>query len=158
MTIGFHVVCINVGHHRHHRQQIQERGVRFIGFHHDVVTRTQLGIGARTVQSTANDKGRIQTRFGQNAGHQAGRGGFTVGTRNGDALLHAHQFRQHDSARHHRNMARSGDQHFGVIGLHGGRSDHGIGTLDVLGTVSHMRLNAQCRQTPECAAVRQVRA
>ena len=59
MAVGFHVVGVNVGDHRHHGQQIEKRGVGFIGFHHDIVARAQLGIGARAVQATADHKGRV---------------------------------------------------------------------------------------------------
>ena len=105
VPVGFHVVGINVGNHRHHGQQVQEGCVRFIGLHHDVVTCAQFGIGACAVQSTANHKRGVQACFSQNAGHQAGGGGFAVGPCNGHALLHAHQFSQHDRTGHHWNMA-----------------------------------------------------
>ena len=59
VTIRFHVVGVDVGDHRHHRQQVQKRGIRFVSFDHDVVAQAQLGIGARTVETTANHIGRV---------------------------------------------------------------------------------------------------
>ena len=39
VPIGLHVVGVDVGHHRHHRQQVQERRIRLIRLHHDIARR-----------------------------------------------------------------------------------------------------------------------
>jgi hypothetical protein len=61
-----------------------------------------------------------------------------VGAGNGNALLEAHQFGQHQRARHHRNAPLARGQHFGVVGLHGGGRDHGIGTHQRGCRMAHM--------------------
>jgi hypothetical protein len=131
VTIGFHVVGIDVGHHRHHRQQVQERRVGLIGLHHDVIALPQTRIGTGAVESPANHKRRVQTGFSQHAGDQAGGGGFAVGAGDGDALFEAHQLSQHQSAWHHRNAILAGVITSGLVGLHGGGGHHRIGTDDV---------------------------
>ena len=90
VPVGFHVVCVDIGDHRHDRQQVQERGVGFIGFDHDVVATAQPGVGPCAVQTSADHKGRVQPCGREHAGHQAGGGGFTVGAGNRNALLEAH--------------------------------------------------------------------
>jgi hypothetical protein len=45
----------------------------------------------------------------------------------------AHQLGQHQRARHHRDFFLARGQHLGVVGLHGGRGDHRIGTRNVRG-------------------------
>ena len=119
MSIGFHVVSINIGDHRHHGQQVQKGCVRFIGLHNDVVARAELGVGTGAVEAAANHKGRVQSAFGQHACHEAGGGGFPMGAGDGNALFEAHQFRQHHRAGHHRDAPLARGQHLGVVGLHG---------------------------------------
>ena len=120
MAVGFHVVGVNVGDHRHHGQQIEKRGVGLIGLHHDVVTRTQLGISAGAVQASADHKGRVHAGLSQYAGDQAGGGGFAVCAGNCNAALEPHQLGQHERARHHRDAFAAGGQHFRVVSAHSG--------------------------------------
>ena len=42
VPVGLHVVGVDVGDHRHHRQQVQERRVGFVGLDHDVVAAAEL--------------------------------------------------------------------------------------------------------------------
>ena len=44
--VVLHVVGLYVGNDRHHRQQMQERGIALISFNNQIITRTQLSIGA----------------------------------------------------------------------------------------------------------------
>ena len=117
MAIGLHVVGIDIGHHRHHRQQVQERRVRLVSFHHNVVARAQLGIGASAVELAADHKSWVQPTGVQHTGDQAGGGGFAMRASNRDALLEAHQLGQHQRTRHHRDMFFTGGQHFWIVGL-----------------------------------------
>ena len=59
VPIGVHVIGIDVGDHGHHRQEVEERGVGFVGLDHDVFTATQLGIGPGTVELATNHKGGV---------------------------------------------------------------------------------------------------
>jgi hypothetical protein len=115
VAVGLHVVGVDVGHHGHHGQQVQERCVGLVGLDHDVVAAAQLGVGACAVELAADHKGRVQARLGQHAGHQAGGSGLAVGAGNGDALLQAHQLRQHERAGHHGNFFLARGQHLGVV-------------------------------------------
>ena len=44
--VVLHVVGLYVGNDRHHRQQMQERGIALIRLNNKVIARPQLGIGA----------------------------------------------------------------------------------------------------------------
>ena len=76
MPVGVHVVGVDVGDHRHHRQEVQERGVRLVGLDHDVLATAQLGIGTGAVESTTDHEGGVQPRFRQHTGHQTGGRGY----------------------------------------------------------------------------------
>ena len=158
VAVGFHVVGVDIGHHRHHRQQVQKRRVRLVGFDHDVVAAAQPRVGARAVQAPANHKSWVQTSLGQHAGHQAGGGGFAVGARNGNALFEAHQLGEHQGARHHWDVQFACAQHLGVAGLHGRGSDHRIGPRHMRRVVAYVGLYAQRGQAAQGGAVSQVRA
>ncbi len=106
-AVGAQVVGVDVGYHRHHRLQIQKRGIAFVGFRHQVAALAQTCVGAGAVQTAADDEGRIQSALGQQAGHQAGGGGLAVGAGHRDAVAEAHQFRQHFRPRHHRDPRSS---------------------------------------------------
>ena len=44
--VVLHVVGLYVGNDRHHRQQMQERGIALICFNNQIITSAQLSIGA----------------------------------------------------------------------------------------------------------------
>ena len=131
VPVGLHVVGVDIGHDRHDRQQVQERGVRFVGLHHDVVAAAQPGVGADAVEASADHEGRVQPGFGQHARHQAGGGCLAVGAGDRDALFQAHQFGQHQRARNHRDAFAPGFQHLGVVGVDSGGRDHRVGAVYV---------------------------
>ena len=158
VAVSFHVVGVDVGHHGHHRQQVQKRSIRLVGLNHDVVALPQPGIGTNAVQAPANDKGGVQPGLGQHAGHQAGGGGLAVGAGNGNPFFEAHQLRQHERAWHHGNAVFTRLDHLGVVGLHRGGGHHGVGALDVTRIMANIRGDAQRTQALEGGAVTQVGA
>lgn len=137
MAVGFHVIGVDIGHHRNHRRQEKEGRIRLIGFRHQKIARTELGIGASRVQPTTDDEGRIDATFGQHAGNEAGGGGLAMGTGNGDALFQAHQLGQHEGTRHDRNALFPGGHDLRVVFLDGSRSHYRIGTGDVFRRVAN---------------------
>ena len=158
VPVGFHVVGVDVGHHRHHRHQVQERCIGLVGLDHDVVAAAELGVGAGAVQAPADDESGVQPALGQHAGHQAGGGRLAVRAGDRDALLQAHQLGQHHRARHDGNLALARGEHLGVVGLHRRGRDHRVGAGDVAVRVAHVGLDAQPLQTAQRRAVGQVRA
>ena len=64
VAVGFHVVGVNIGDHREYRLQMQERCIRFVGFDHDELARTQPGVAAAAVQFSADHKGRVESAPG----------------------------------------------------------------------------------------------
>ncbi|MNT20101.1 hypothetical protein D3C72_1553980 [compost metagenome] len=157
MAVGVHVVGIDIGDHRHHGQQVQERCVRLVGLDHDVLAAAQSRIGTCTVELAANHKGRVPARFGQHARDQAGGGGLAMGSGNGDALAQAHQLCQHLRARHHRNVPGACGQHLGVVGLHRRRGDHSLRVGDMCRIVADKGGDACIAQVLQGGAVGQIR-
>ena len=119
MAVGFHVIGVDIGHHRNHRRQEKEGRIRLIGFRHQKVARTELGIGAGRIQPATDNEGRIDAAFCQHTGDQTGGRGFAVGAGNGDALLQAHQLSQHERARHDRDSLFPGGHDLRVVFLDG---------------------------------------
>ncbi len=158
VPVGLHVVGVDVRDHRHHGQQVQERGVRLVGLDHDVVAAAELRIRAGAVQAAADHEGRVQARRVEHARHEAGGGGLAVRAGNRDALLQAHQLGQHERARHHGNALLARGQHFGVVRLHGGGGDDRVRAVDVRGGVAHEGADAQAREPSQRGAVGQVGA
>src|SRR6185369_17324448 len=133
--------------------EIEERGVRLVGLDHDVIAATELGVGTRAVQATADDEGRVQPAFGQDAGYQTGGGRLAVRTGYGYALLQAHELGQHHRARHHWNLALARGHHFGVVRLHGSGSDDRVGADHMTGRVAQVGLDSQTFQASQRGAV-----
>ena len=156
VVVGLHVVGVNVGHHRHHRQQVEERCVRLVRLNHDVITLPQPCVGARAVEAATDDKRRVEPGFRQDAGHQTGGGGLAVCASNRNALFKPHQLGQHDGPRHDGNVLFPRSNHLGVVLLHGGGRDHRVGIDQVAGLVTDIGLDAQRAEAPQRGAVRQV--
>ncbi len=145
LAVRLHVVGVDVGHHRDHRLEVEERRVGLVGLGHQELALAQARVGADGVEPPADHAGGIEPRLAQHGGHQRGGGGLAVGAGDGDALLEAHELRQHHRARHHRNARLARAQHLGVVGLHRGRDDDGIRALDVLRRVADHDADAQPR-------------
>ena len=117
MAVGFHMISVDVGHHREHWRQIEEGRIGLVGFDDDEFTAAKFGVRTGGLQPSANDKRRIHAGLGQHARHQTGGGGLAVSAGNRDTLLQTHQLGEHHGARHHWNLVRSRSNHFGVIFL-----------------------------------------
>ena len=138
MTVGFHVIGINIGDDGENGVQVQKRGVRLVCFDHNKFAAAQLGVGAAAVELAAYHKGRIQPAPCQHTGGQAGGSRFAVRPRNSDALFQPHQFRQHDGARHNRNIACTCRQHFRIVAADCCRYHHGIGVYQIAFRMPHI--------------------
>ena len=91
----------------------------------------------------------IHARFGQDAGDQRGGGGLAVRAGHRDALLEAHQFRQHHGARHHRDMCfLAPPSTSGLSSLHRGGHHHDIGPLDMRCRMTLENLRTLLGQAP----------
>ena len=158
MAIGFHVVGIDIGHHRQDRLQIKERRVRFVCFRHQEFAATEPRVGAGRRELAADDEGRIHARFGQHAGDEAGGRSLAVGAGDGDALLQPHQFRQHHGARDDRHCALARRHHLRVVTGHGGGDDNGVGRADVPRGVAQQHGRSQRFQALRDGVVGEVRS
>ncbi|EXI76168.1 MAG: hypothetical protein AW07_00682 [Candidatus Accumulibacter sp. SK-11] len=116
MAIGFHVVAVDIGDDRQHRRQQEERGVGLVGLGDEKVTRAEPGIGAGSVETAANDEGRVHAAFGENRGHQTGGGGLAMGSGDSDSMLQPHQLGEHLRPWHNRHLAGAGSDDLRVVG------------------------------------------
>ncbi len=158
VAIGFHVVRVDVGHHRDHRHQVEEGGIGLVRLGHQEFAAAQAGVGAGRLQPAADDEGGIQSPFGQHARDQAGGGGLAMGAGHRDPLLEAHELRQHQRPWHHRDVAFPRRHHFRVVRFHGGGGHHHVGLAHVAGVVAAEDLGAQLGQPARHRVVRQVGA
>ena len=70
VAVGVHVVGVDVGDDRHHRQQVQERRVRLVGLDDDVVAGAEARVGAGGVEPAADHEGRVEPGLGEHAGDE----------------------------------------------------------------------------------------
>ena len=135
VPVGLHVVGVDVGDHRDHRRQIEERAVRFVGLDDDVVAGAEPGVRAGADQPPADHEGGVEPACGQHRGDQAGRRRLAVRAGDRDALLELHQLGQHHRARHDRHAPVARADHLGIVAAHRGRGDDAVGALDVGGVM-----------------------
>ena len=125
------MIGVDVGDHREHRREVQERRVRLVGFGDQELALAEARVGVGGQQPAADDERRIEAAFGEHRRDEARRRGLAVRAGDRDALLQAHQLGQHQRARHDRNaaLARRGD--FRIVGGHRRRHDDRVGAGDV---------------------------
>ena len=141
-AVVFEVVGVNVGDDRHHRLQMEEGGVGFVRFRHQILPVAEAGVAACGGEHAADDKGRVESGIGENRGNQAGSGGLAVGSGDGDAEAEAHQLRQHLGAADDRNAQLARAQHFRVFRVNCRRGDDDRGVLDVFRRVAEKQRRA----------------
>jgi hypothetical protein len=69
-----------------------------------------------------------------------------------------HQLAQHLGAAHHRQQARAGGQHLGIVLLDRARHDHDLGVGDVVGAMADRDLDADLLQPARVGAIGDVAA
>src|SRR6202163_854575 len=119
------VLAVDGGDHRDDRRKQQKATVALVRFHYEIVPFAQFGGGARLVHAATDNEGGIQMRGRQNRSDHGGSGGFSVGSRDGDAVFQAHQLGKHLGTRNHRNFHFVRFHDFGIAGDdRGGGHDH----------------------------------
>ena len=156
VTIGLHVIGVDVGDDRDHRRQEEEGRVGLVSFGHQKVARTEARVGAGGIQTSADDEGRVHGAFGQNRRHEAGRRRLAVRAGDGDALLQTHQLGEHLRARHQRHFPFARRHDFGVVGLDCCGNHHRVGLADILGGVPGVDADALRRQAARRCTFRQI--
>ena len=146
------MVGVNIGDHRHHRREMQERSVTLVGFRDQILTAAQFGVGVRALDLAADHERRIQPAGRQHRRDQAGGGGLAVRAGDGDAIAETHQLRQHFRASHHRHAPLACGAHLGVVLLdRRGHHDH-IGLRQVRGGMTFFYGRTQFRQARRSGA------
>ena len=120
VTVGLHVISVDIGNHRQRRRQMQEGRVGLIGLRHQKLTGAEPCVGTSRQQAATNDEGGIEATLGEYARHQRGGGRLAVSARDGDATLHAHQLGEHQGTRHHRQLGCARGNHLGIRFRNGG--------------------------------------
>ena len=110
------MVAIDIGDQRYHRLQQQKRAIGFVGLGDQVAAFAQPRIGAEGVDQPADHERRIHPGAGQQAGHQRGGGGLSVGSSHGDTGTKAHQLTEHFGSRHYRYSRLSRGVQLDVVG------------------------------------------
>ena len=118
---------IDVGDDGDDGRQAQEGAVRFVGLDHHPVAAAQPGVGAVGVDDAAVDDRGIEPAGIEHGGDHRGRRRLAVGAADRDRPFQAHQLAQHLGAAHHRQQARAGGQHLGIVLLDRARHDHDLG-------------------------------
>ena len=131
VAVGLHVVGVDVGDHREHRRQVEERRVGLVGLGDEefAVAEPRVGVGGQ--QPAADDERRVEAAFGEHRRDEARRRGLAVRAGDRDALLQAHQLGQHQRARHDRHAALARGDDFGVVRRDRRRHDDRVGVGDV---------------------------
>src|ERR1700682_2936532 len=89
------VLAVDSGDHRDDRRKQQKATVALVRFHYEIVPFAQLGGGARLIHAATDYEGGIQMRGRHNRSDHGGGGGFSVGSRDSDAIFQAHQLGKH---------------------------------------------------------------
>src|SRR4029078_8463633 len=75
-----------------------------------------------------------------------------------DALLQAHQLRQHQCARHDGNSAFARADQLGIVAFDGGRDDDGVGAVGIRLAMPDRDVDTECPQPPRRRTFNQIRA
>ena len=146
MVIRFHVIGVDIRHHRDDRRQVQERRVRLIGFGDEKIAGAESRARACRQKSSANHERRIESAFRKYRRNQARRRRFSMGTGDGDPLLQTHELSEHQRARHDGNGAFACRLHFRIVLRNRRRNDDGIDTCDVLRVMADGNRDAETRE------------
>ena len=156
VSVGVHVVFVDVRHDRDHGREIQEGRVRLVGLGDKKLARPEPRVGARAVEAAADHEGGIEPARRQERGDERRGRRLSVGARDRDAAAQTHQFGEHHGARHDGNAEFARGGHFGIVGLHGRGNDDGVRPLDVAFVVSVGDAGAELLQALRHGASRKV--
>ena len=146
VSVGVHVVFVDIGDDGHNRGQMQEGRIGLVGLSDDVFAFTQTGVGTCGIEFATDNESRIKTCRTENRSGQAGGCGFTVRTGNGDTIAEAHQFCQHQRAGNDGDLLLQRGNDFGIVFFDGSRGNDDIRTIDVFGSMAWVNLDAESAQ------------
>jgi len=127
VAIAIHVLAVDVGDDGKNWGQLEERPVALVGFGDEVLRLTEAGIGAHSIDATADDDRGIEAACGKHRRNHGSGGGFAVHARDGDAVLQPHEFGQHFGALDDGDMQAGRFGNFWIVANDGGTGDHNIG-------------------------------
>ena len=102
-VVGAEVVVVDVGDDGDERLQMEERRVALVGLRNEITARTETRIGARTLQATADDEGRILATLGEHGRDEACSRGLAVRAGHRDCRAKPHQLAKHFGTRYDRD-------------------------------------------------------
>ena len=147
VPVCLHVIGVDVGDHREHGGQIQERRIGFVGFGDQEIALAEARVRAGRKQPAADDERRVEPAFGEHRGDQLVVVVLPCVPAIAMPCFKPHQLGEHQRARHDRNpaFARGGD--FRVVRRDGGRHDDDVGIGDIGRRVADRDRHAEPRET-----------
>ena len=136
VSVGIHVVFVDIGDDGHNRSQMQEGRIGLVGFGDDVFAFAQTGVGTCGIEFAADNESGVETCRAEDGGSQTGGRGFAVRTGDGDAVTEAHQFRQHQGAGNDGDLLLQRSDDFGIVFFDGGRGNDDIRAIDMFGSMT----------------------
>ncbi len=158
VAVAIHVLPVDVGDHRKHGRQFQERAVALIGLDYHVFRVAHAGIGAHGVHPPTDDDRGIKAPRSQHGGDHGGGRSLAVHPGNGDAVLQAHQLRQHLGARDDRDMESVGFGDLGILPDNRRTHHYDFRTSNIFRCVPFEDGGAQASQPLRDGGILQIRA
>ena len=158
VAVAVHVFAVEIGDHGEDGRELEEGAVALVGLRNQVLRGAETRIGAHGVDAAANDHCRIEASRAEHARDHRGRGGLSVHTGDGDAVLEAHEFSQHLGALNDGNLASAGLDHFRIGSPHGGAGNNHRRARDVAGFMALVDDGAKLREPIRDRAAAQVGA
>ncbi len=158
VAIAVHVLAINVRHHGQNRRQLKKGPVALVRLGNQVVGITQPRVRTHRIHAPTHDNRGIEPAPGEyRRDHGRGRR-FAVHPGDRDAVLQAHQFRQHFRAADHGNELLVRSRDFGIVRRDGGTGHHDFGAHDVVRSVAFENYGAELGQPLRNRRALQIRA
>ncbi len=153
VAVAVHVLAVDVGDDREDRRELQKGPVAFVGFGDQVLRLAEAGVGAHGVHAPADDDSRVETAGREDRRDHRSRRRLAVHAGDGNAVLEAHQFRQHFGARDYWNVQAAGFRDLGIVNRNGGTGDNYVDSGDIRRSVPF-----ESRCTHRCQALGDGRA
>ena len=145
------MLAVQVGHHRQHRRQLQERAIAFIRLSHQILRAAQPRVRPQRIHAPAHHHRKIQIAFAatraQHRRDHRGRRRLAMHPGHGDPVLQPHQLGQHLRPLDHRNLSRPRLQYLGIGRRHRRAGYHHIACRRVAGRMSLVDRRSHARQT-----------
>src|SRR4029077_4439485 len=140
------MLAVDGGDDRDHRRKQQEAAVALVGFDHKEFAFAEPSGGAGLIDATADNKCRIEMRGRKHRSHDGCCRGLSMRAGYRDAVLQAHQLRQHFGARYDWDFFLVRFGNFRIVRFDRGRSHYHMRAFDICGFVAFVNRGAEILQ------------